>query len=148
VKPLLVIGLGNALMGDDSVGTRIAGMLAADPAVTARADVLAGGTDLLRYMDDINGRRRVVLIDALQSEGEPGEITVTDDLKAESGPESAHTLSAVRALEVMRSVMTSLEDTRFTWVLVNVREAKMAAEMTPAVEAAVGRVAEIIRRMK
>lgn len=148
VKPLLIIGLGSTLMGDDGVGARVAEALSREPAVIARADVLAGGTDLLRYMDQIQDRRRVVLIDAVESEGPPGEIEVLDELKPEGGLEYAHTLSAARALEVMRSVLPSLEKTRFTWVLIHVESVKAGERLSPAVEAGAERLAELIRGMK
>src|ERR1035441_1834937 len=78
MKPLLIIGLGNPLMGDDGVGALLAESLAG----RADADVLIGGTDLLRCAGEIEGRQRVILIDAVQCEAEsdvPGEITVTDE---------------------------------------------------------------------
>src|ERR1039458_379612 len=75
VKPGLILGRGTPLMGDDGVGALLAESLAG----RADADVLIGGTDLLRCAGEIEGRQRVILIDAVQCEAEsdvPGEITV------------------------------------------------------------------------
>jgi Ni,Fe-hydrogenase maturation factor len=44
MKPLLIVGLGNPLMGDDGVGAVLAESLAGH----TDADLLIGGTDLLR----------------------------------------------------------------------------------------------------
>jgi hydrogenase maturation protease len=149
VKPVLVIGLGNPLMGDDGVGARAAELMAADSAVTARADVVAGGTDLLRCMDEMEGRRRVILIDAAQGFAKPGEVVVVDDPGQVSGLEYAHTLSAVRALELMRGVMPSLGGTRFTWVLAGIASAGAGETLSPegklACESAAGEARRLVR---
>lgn len=147
MKPVLVIGLGNPLMGDDGVGARAAELMAADPAVTARADVVAGGTDLLRWMDEIEGRRRVILIDAAQGFAKPGEVAVVDDPGQASGPEYAHTLSAVRALELMRGVMPSLGGTRFIWVLAGIASAGAGGTLSPEAALACERAAGEVRRL-
>ena len=66
MKPLLVIGLGNPLMGDEGVGCHVADRLAADPRLPEHVEVISGGTDLLRYADRMEGRGRVVIVDAIQ----------------------------------------------------------------------------------
>src|ERR1039457_3848424 len=58
MKPLLIIGLGNPLMGDDGVGAQLAESLAG----RADADVLFGGTDLLPCAGELEGRQPVILI--------------------------------------------------------------------------------------
>jgi len=147
MKPLVVIGLGNPLMGDDGVGARVAHLLAEDGEVTGRADVLSGGTDLLRYQDQMEGRRQVILIDAEVSACEPGQVRLVEESPRENRPESGHTLSAAQALELMRRVTPSLEGTRFTWVLVSVRGAHPGTDLSPEVAAAVRRAAEAVRRV-
>ena len=145
-KPLLILGLGNPLMSDDGVGVRAAEMLAADPEVLRRADVVAGGSDLLRYMDLFEGRRRVILIDAAEGPGDPGDVSMVEDVPGGNRPESAHALSAPDALDLMRRVMPSLEETRFTWVLVRIRSAAIHPEISPEIAAALPRAAEVVRR--
>ncbi len=101
MKRPLVIGLGNSLMGDDGVGCRAAELLAGDPRLPAGVEVIAGGTDLLRYAVEIQGRSRIVVIDAVQSDSEPGSVQ-----EVEPGPldrqEHAHHLSAAQAVALLR----------------------------------------------
>src|ERR1019366_24012 len=61
MKPLLISGRGNPLRGDDGVGALLAESLGG----RADADVLIGGTDLLRCAGEIEGRQRVILIDSV-----------------------------------------------------------------------------------
>ena len=74
MKPLLVIGLGNPLMGDEGIGWHVAERLSADPRLPAGAKVICGGTDLLRYADRIEESRRVIVVDALRDDAEPGSV--------------------------------------------------------------------------
>ena len=133
-------------MGDDGVGPRVARLLAADITLEARLDVVFGGTDLLRHMESMEGRDRVILIDAAQG-GEPGEISVADEAPSDSGPESAHALSPARALELLRRASPPLQGARFTWVLIHIRAAELRPKLSPEIEAAVSRAAETVRRL-
>jgi hydrogenase maturation protease len=69
----LVIGLGNPLRGDDGVGVRVAEMLAArvlPPGVGA----VDGRTLGLGLVNLLEGRRRVILIDAADVGKSPGQF--------------------------------------------------------------------------
>jgi len=145
-RPLLILGLGNALMSDDAVGPRAAEILAEDAELTLRADVIAGGTDLLRYMDQFAGRRRVILIDAAESAGEPGGISIVEDMPEAESAESAHALSAPGALGLLRRLMPALQATRFTWVLMNIGSVAAREGLSPEIAAALPKLAEAVRR--
>ncbi|MCX6629037.1 MAG: hydrogenase maturation protease [Candidatus Solibacter sp.] len=123
MKPLLIVGLGNPLMGDDGVGA----LLAQSVDGHVSADVLIGGTDLLRHAGEIEGRQRVILIDAVESDA-PGEITVTDEDPPEGPPAGAHSLSAPAAVHLLRRLMP---DVRFTWLLAGIRSARVGEGLSP-----------------
>jgi hydrogenase maturation protease len=97
-------------------------------------------------MDQLAGRRHVILIDAAEGAGEPGGISVVEDIPDGKRPESAHALSAPDALDLMRRLMPELAATRFTWVLVNIRSAGARAGLSPEIAAALPGVAEVARR--
>jgi len=145
VKPLLIIGLGNPLMGDDGVGVRVSQLLAADSEIAVAADVIEAGTDLLSSLDRIEGRRRVILVDAVESLSDPGRISVIEGPLLEERAAYVHSLSAAQAVELMRKVMPGLQDTRFTWVLVHVPSARVSQEMSPEVAAAVPLAAAVVK---
>ena len=139
MKPLLIVGLGNPLMGDDGVGARVVESLAGQ----VDADVLLGGTDLLRHAGEMEGRQRVILIDAIESDV-AGEITVTEEDPPEGGPAGAHTLSAPAAVRLLRHLMPEV---RFTWVLAGVRSARMGAGLSPELAAALPRLRERLLKL-
>jgi hydrogenase maturation protease len=143
----LILGLGNSLMGDDGVGIWVADLLSADPTVTAHADVIAAGTDLLNRFDDFTGRTRVILVDAIACEGEPGRISVVDEAIVEDSRQFAHSLSAPQVVELFQTVMPHLRNARFTWVLIGVASAGIGRPISTAVAAAVQPAADLVKGM-
>jgi hydrogenase maturation protease len=131
MNPLLVIGLGNPLMGDDGIGWHVAGRLAGDVRLPADAEVICGGTDLLRCAAQIEGRRRVVLVDAIQDDAPPGTVSVVGDDAADLCQGHAHHLSAGQAMRLLRLTMPVC----FTLLGVSVPGARMAPELSPALSA-------------
>jgi hydrogenase maturation protease len=139
MKPLLIVGLGNPLMGDDGVGACVVESLAGQ----VDADTLLGGTDLLRCAGAMEGRRRVILIDAIESDV-VGEITVTDEDPPAGPPAGAHTLSAPATVGLLRHLMPEV---RFTWLLVGVRSARMGEGLSPELVAALPRLRECLMKL-
>jgi hydrogenase maturation protease len=140
MKPLLVIGLGNPLMGDDGVGWRVAERLAADPRLPADAEAVCGGTDLLRCAAQIEGRRRVILVDAVEDDGPPGTVSLADEDAADLRQPGAHELSAAQAVQLLRLTMP----VPFKLLGVSVSSARMSEELSPPLAA---RLPDILDRV-
>jgi len=103
MTPLLVIGLGNPLMGDEGIGWHVAERLSADPRLPAGTVVVCGGTDLLRHAARMEACRRVIVIDALLDDAEPGTLRRFDSPDPlDSRQDNAHCLSAVQAIQLLR----------------------------------------------
>jgi hydrogenase maturation protease len=69
----LIIGLGNLLRGDDGVGVRVAQALAAR-ALPPGVEVVDGGTQGLGIVNLMEGRRRVIVVDAADVGRPPGQF--------------------------------------------------------------------------
>ena len=69
----MVIGLGNPLRGDDGVGVRVAEALA-EQALPDDVEVVDGGTQGLGLVNLMEGRQRVILVDAADMGKAPGEF--------------------------------------------------------------------------
>ena len=130
MKPRLVIGLGNPLMSDDGVGCAAAAQLARDTRLPESVEVICGGTDLLRHAGRMVGREQVIIIDAIQSDGEPGSVALLDraDPSIEARQEHAHHLSAVQAVRLLE--MTT--STRFALVAISISSAGIGSALSPA----------------
>ena len=98
--PVLVLGIGNELLGDDGVGVVAARRLAGQP--VPGVDVVDGGTLGLMLMPYIADRQAVLVFDAVSgAHGTPGEIVVICDSDVRRGHgvrATAHDIGLVDAL--------------------------------------------------
>lgn len=145
----LVIGLGNPLVSDDSVGLRVVEqlkpLLAGRPEVEVSEDYWGG----LRLMERMIGYRRAIVVDAICTGAAPGTIHhLTTASIATQKSSSAHDVSLPTALAFGRHAGAQLpadEDVRLIGIeaedLINFSE-----QCTPAVAAAIPRaVREVIQ---
>ncbi|RJP79302.1 MAG: hydrogenase maturation protease [Candidatus Zixiibacteriota bacterium] len=146
--PILIVGLGNPLMGDEGAGWHLVQRLQSDSRRPAQAEVTFGGTDLLALAGRLEGRRAVILTDAALDPNHPGRLTIHDnDFSALSTDQGhAHHLSLVQSIELLRTLNPTLASTRFVLLTIGVAAAQFAGELSPEVHAALPRaVGEILR---
>jgi hydrogenase maturation protease len=143
----LVIGLGNPLVSDDSVGLRVAEAL--KPLLAHQTDVEVsedywGG---LRLMERMIGFDRAIVIDAIQTGAPPGTIHL---LKPEGIPTqrsaSAHDVNLSTALEFGRQAGARLPGNDcIRLVGIEAEDILTFSERcTPAVQAAIPRAVEAV----
>ena len=72
-RPLTVLGIGNALAGDDGAGPALAEALLGD--LPAGATVRQASGDPLALLEELEAGRQVLLLDACRFGGRPGETT-------------------------------------------------------------------------
>jgi hydrogenase maturation protease len=77
VSPILVLGVGNSLLGDDGVGIRLVADLARQPDRWGdRVEFVDGGTQGLALLSHVAGRTAVLVLDAVELGAEPGTVHV------------------------------------------------------------------------
>ncbi len=151
---VLVVGLGNPLLGDDGVGWRVvedlerwlAEAVDGDRLPPLELDRLAVGG--LGLMERLVGWRRAVLVDALESGPDPpGTVTILpfERLPSRSGHlDGAHDASLRAALDVGRALGAVLP-TEIMVVAVRTEPVDMFGErLSPAVESAVPRAVDAV----
>lgn len=146
MKPVLILGMGNPLMGDDGIGWRVAETLASDPRFPDDAEVICGGTDLLRWADDMEGRQRIILIDAVLGDGPPGTVEVFHDRfeTLESRQWNVHHLSTPQALGLLRGTSAGLLDIRFSLLAVMVRSVQARPGLSPELNARLPEIVDLV----
>lgn len=70
---LLVLGIGNVLMGDEGVGVHVVRHLEKED-IPAGVELLDGGTGSFLLLDPMQLARKVILIDATLDENPPGTV--------------------------------------------------------------------------
>lgn len=71
---VLVLGLGNQLLGDDGAGLRLLEMLAAEFPPTAGVEFVDGGTQGLAITGYLADRAAILVLDAMALGGAPGTV--------------------------------------------------------------------------
>jgi len=148
MKPHLVIGLGNCLMGDEGVGWHIIDRLIGDPRLPEDTELLWGGTDLLACAGQIEGRRRITLVDALLDPSQVGSVTVFGDedglRELEDRQGHVHHLSLTQAIQLLWIASPAFPKPRLRLIGVCIDSASMQLELSPPLAA---RLPQILERV-
>jgi hydrogenase maturation protease len=146
MKKIVVLGVGNLLMGDDGFGPRVVEELQKRPIPpnVELMDAGVGGIAILSWIEDAD---KVVIIDSVQTGNEPPG-TVYRFTDKEMPPSdmfmlSLHDLNLVDTINIGRIVQKMPEEIVIYGVEVK-RIAEFSREMTPEVEAAVAEVADLV----
>jgi hydrogenase maturation protease len=76
--PLVILGLGNVLLGDDGVGSAAVARLLDEYGYPAGVRVLDGGTLGLALLPYVEEAEAVILVDAIRGDGPPGTFVRLD----------------------------------------------------------------------
>jgi hydrogenase maturation protease len=144
----LVLGIGNPILGDDGIGFHIVQELAKlikDDAV----EVKDASTSGLILLDIITGYDRVVIIDAIKTEGgESGEIyrlRPEDFFRTVHLTTSAHDANLPTVIEIGNKLIPEEMPHEIVIFAINVEEIeKFTGEMTPGVKEAVPKVINLV----
>jgi hydrogenase maturation protease len=144
---ILILGLGNPLVTDDSVGLRVVEQL--KPLLAGRSEVEVGEDYWggLRLMERMIGFDRAIVVDAICTGAPPGTIHVlTPEGIPTQRSASAHDVNLATALEFGRQADAHLpENGHIRLVGIEAEDILTFGERcTPAVEAAIPRAVESV----
>ena len=144
---ILILGLGNPLVTDDSIGLRVIEelkpRLADRPEVEVSEDYWGG----LRLMERMIGFDRAIVVDAIQTGAPPGTIhRLTPDGIPTQRSASAHDMNLATALEFGRQAGMHLpKNEGIRLVGIEAEDILTFSERcTPAVQAAIPRAVEAV----
>jgi hydrogenase maturation protease len=143
----LIVGCGNLLRGDDGVGPILVRHLW-ERGMPDGVRLVDGGTAGMDVAFQMRGAQRVVIVDASATGAAPGTIyRVPADKLAELPPlQGLHTHSFRwdHAIAFARWALADTCPTDITVFLIEVGDVALGADLTPPVEAAMNKVAELI----
>ncbi|MGL4228736.1 MAG: hydrogenase maturation protease [Tannerellaceae bacterium] len=143
---ILILGIGNLLLCDESIGIRVATELENDPALDG-IDVLDGGTGGFHLMGTLQEYDDVVLIDATLDSMPPGTIRVLKPKYSTDYPSlmSAHEIGLKTMIDAM---ILNGKIPRMHLVIISVKKVDdFGMELTPEVEAVIPEVKEVVRKI-
>ena len=141
----LILGLGNILLSDEGVGERAVEALAGEVQLPPDVEVLDGGTSGMDLLDQIAGRARLIVVDAVRTGRPPASVVrlAGDEVPAFfSSRLSPHQLGLSDVLAVLR-----LEDAapaRITVIGVEPASLDLGLSLSPAVAACLPEVLALI----
>lgn len=127
---LLVIGLGNLLMGDDGVGIHVINELKKYD-LSENLDVIDGGTAGVDLIDILSSYRKVIVIDAVMDKGDDltdikffstGDLLLRED----DSDYSLHDMELTSVLSLMKTLDVDIPDIKIIGI--------PAAAVTPGIK--------------
>jgi hydrogenase maturation protease len=144
-KHILVLGVGNLLLSDEGVGVHVAQRMMTMN-MPPEVQVVEGGTDGFGLVNVITEADRMILIDAVKGGGQPGSIYRFEIEDCPPYPDIFKTsVHQISILEVIN--LSSLIGSTPRTTIIGIEPAcmEMGMELSPAVEARVPRVIQMIK---
>jgi hydrogenase maturation protease len=144
VSPRLILGIGNILLGDEGIGVRVVEALR-QVALPDDVELIDGGTSGADLVNLVADRRKVIVIDAVDSGLPPGAVTrVTLDeiMPSQDANVSLHQVGLMESLWMARQ--TGCEPGEVVIVAVQPASITPSLELTPAVATAMPEAVELV----
>ena len=144
-ETLLVLGLGNVLCRDDGLGVRAVERLERDWQAPRGVRVLDGGTLGLALLAQFQQADRVILVDAIEAEAEPGSLVRLEGDDVEPAVRrrlSVHQVGVADLLDGLRLLDEYPEQLVLLGLVPHSME--LDVELSPSVEARLGELVEVI----
>lgn len=142
----LVLGLGNILLSDEGVGVRAVEALVEQVQLPPDVEVLDGGTSGMDLLDQIAGRARLIVVDAVRSGRPPASVVYlsSDEVPAFfTSKLSPHQLGLSDVLAVLR--LMDAAPGRITVIGVEPVCLDLSLSLSPPVAAALPEVVRLIQ---
>ncbi|MBS7250348.1 MAG: hydrogenase maturation protease [Candidatus Freyarchaeota archaeon] len=144
-KRILIIGVGNLLLGDEGVGVHVVEDLM-EMSLPSGVEVVDGGTGGISILNLMEGADKVIIVDAVLGGGAPGEIYVMGMGRLMDGRIKFFSLHELDLLSALR-IGKELGKLPPELVLVGVEPKnyeEFSTELSPEVRAAVPKVIKVI----
>jgi hydrogenase maturation protease len=142
--PILVLGIGNILLRDEGVGVRVIERMLEMP-VPEDVELVDGGTAGADLLEVLAERRKVIVIDAVQAECEPGTVLrfTADELVQPDGVGmSLHEVGLGESLIMTRQLGCEPEDVVVFGI--TPKNIESGLELSEEIAASVPKVIELV----
>lgn len=119
-KPILILGLGNVLMGDEGIGIKAIEFLQ-DKELPEGVDLLDGGTGGFQLLSLFQSYEHIIIIDAALGGDTPGQIRVLKPRYASDFPRSL-TSHDIGLKDLLQSAELLEDLPEITLLAINIRE--------------------------
>jgi hydrogenase maturation protease len=144
VQDILILGIGNLLLKDEGIGVHVIDKLK-QMSLPDNVEVLDGGTAGLDLVDFIEGRKKLIVIDAVNAGEKPGTLYRLTEENLDIKPKaisSFHEIDFMDALHMSEIVNSKPEEI----VVIGIEPKDMSSglELSPEIEERIPRIIEIV----
>jgi len=133
-KEILVLGIGNTILKDEGIGVRVAEKMM-EMSLPPEVEVMDGGIKGLDLLYYIEGRKKVIVVDAVKAGAPPGTLfRFTDnDIAAKKGiMRSAHGIDFSDVIAVAR--FTGTKPAEIIFLGIEPYDLSVSMELSPKIE--------------
>jgi hydrogenase maturation protease len=146
-KPVLVLGVGNILLTDEGVGVHVVNRMR-EMDLPLHVDLLDGGTSGFDLLDDLEGRKKVVVVDTVHGGEPPGTIyrMTTEDI--EDTNKQTVSLHDIDMSDLFKLAdLFEIEKPEVVILGIEPKDMESSSlELTPEIEAKVPRLIELVMK--
>lgn len=145
-RPVLILGVGNILLKDEGFGIHVVQRLM-DRDLPSHVEVMDGGTSGFDLLDAIEGRKKVVVVDAVQVGQPPGTLYRFTDKDLDERPKQRVSLHEIDMADLLKLCDVVDVEKPEEVVVYGVEAADITTadmDLSPEVEAKVDRVIELV----
>jgi hydrogenase maturation protease len=139
---VLIVGLGNSLMGDDGVGVFVIETLE-NASPPANLTIVNCGSDVLKILSHLEGQQMIIIIDAVDMGQAPGTIfrfRKSEFLGLKGDSKSAHLLSAVDSLRLLETINPDFQKADLEFIGIQAQIIERRPQLVPPVRKAAEQV--------
>ncbi len=143
-RPILILGIGNILLRDEGVGVRVIEQMQKIP-LPDDVELIDGGTAGADLLDVLADRRKVIVIDAIQADCEPGTVlrfTADELTQPDRVGMSLHELGLGQALTMTRQL--GCEPKEVVVFGIKPRDISCGLELSEDITASLPKVVELV----
>ena len=143
-SPVLVLGIGNILLRDEGVGVRVIEQMREIP-LPDDVELVDGGTAGADLLDVLAERKKVIVIDAVQADCEPGTVlrfTAEDLVRPDGVGMSLHELGLGGALKMTKQL--GCEPKEVVVFGIKPRDISCGLELSEEITASLPKVVELV----
>ena len=143
---ILVVGVGNRLLGDEGIGPHIVDNLLQLP-MPPHVSILDCGCDLLNLVSYLNRPQKIIVVDAICAGGKPGEIHKFDFKELEITQAktcSAHQVQMTDAIELLKQVCPCLTDCEITVIGIEPKAIELSADLSKEVRESIADLTRLL----
>jgi len=143
-RPILVLGIGNVLLGDEGVGVRVIEQMRA-LYLPDHVELVDGGTAGADLLDVLAERHKVIVIDAVQADCEPGTVlrfSAEELVQPDGVGMSLHELGLGQALTMTRMLGCAPKDVMIFGI--QPKDIVSGVDLSDEVTASVPKVVELV----